>query len=133
MILEHFLGSNCIKKIRYNILPAISIYFIQEFGYPSRRKSQSFTALTRISARDGISKPTSISSDLLFTTCIFPSMPLARRTFLINLTIGRYDSQAVTIPCEPELLFESESPIARAAIIDSNPVPALLKHEQTSV
>lgn len=83
--------------------------------------------LTRISARDGISKPTSNSSDLLFMRRIFPSMALARKTFLINFTMGRYDSQAVTIPLEVEIPFESESPIARAAIIDSKPVPALIK------
>lgn len=51
-------------------------------------------------------------------------MPLICRTFLINFTIGRYDSHAVTIPLELRA-GKSFEIIARAAIIDNKPVPAL--------
>lgn len=87
--------------------------------------------LTRISALELISTPTSNSSDRLLMTRIFLSIPLARRTLRISFTMGRYDSHAVTIPFELESVDELPRPIALAAIIDSKPVPALQSNFST--
>lgn len=85
------------------------------------------TILTRTSAREAKSTPTSTSSDLLLITRILWFILLARKTFFISFTIGKYDSHAVTIPLDDD---ESSSPIALAAIIDSKPVPDLHKSYQ---
>jgi hypothetical protein len=78
-------------------------------------------------ARESSSHPTLSSSDRLGNSFTLFSIPFARKTLRISFTIGRYDSHADTCPpsFSPPMLD-----MARAAIMDNSPVPALCtKHK----